>query len=142
MRTYFIIIFIAFASFFLMSDTFPVSYSKDIDITKADRELIFNESDIKVNISMTRPAHPFKKIRFTFTFTKNGKAFHPDEASVKFNMKMDMGNYHSQLVKINDEYKAEGVLPKCMSGGKLWYGKIMIKTGNKNFSRIFLLELQ
>jgi hypothetical protein len=125
---------------FVSAGTFPVPYSEKIDITKQNR--VLSLVDIEVNVSMSRPAAPFKIIRFAFLFTRNKKPFFPERAELRFNMKMDMGDYRSRLTRQGNTYKAKAMLPKCMKGGKRWFVKLSVDVDGKTLSTVFLFDLE
>jgi hypothetical protein len=122
------------------AETFPVPYSETIDITKHDR--MISLENIRVKVSMSRPALPFKTIRFTFSFTRDNKPLFPAKAEVRFNMKMDMGDYRSPLTKDGDTYTAKTLLPRCMKGGKRWFGKLSVEVNGRTLSTVFLFDLE
>lgn len=133
-----VLLFMAGAAF--AAEIFVVPYAEKIDVTTTDR--VLNMDGVDVNISITRPPLPFKKIAFTFTFSTDGQYRKIQNGYVLFNMKMDMGEYKSPLKPVNHTYTAEALLPKCMKGGKRWFGKLVITADEKERSRVFILDLK
>lgn len=123
------------------AEIFKLPYSEKIDVTKKDQ--VFEVDGFAVTVSMSRPAKAFKKISFSFRFEKEGIPFSPSMAMVRFNMKMDMGDYHAELKPDGKTFTAKNImLPKCMSGGKRWYGKLYFSAAGKEHSLVFILDLQ
>ncbi|KAA0257146.1 hypothetical protein FHQ18_11290 [Deferribacter autotrophicus] len=121
-------------------DRFVVEYDKSIDVSISD--ISFEADDVELFISMTRPAKPLKEIVFTFKFLKDGKMVKVDDAEVKFNMKMDMGDFEYPLIFKDGYYYVKVVLPKCMMGGKRWYSKVEFEYNGKEYERVFIFDMK
>lgn len=123
------------------AEVFTIPYSETVDITHTDK--VFHLDGMDITVSMSRPAKAFKKIQFSFVFKASGKAIFPEKTGVRFNMKMDMGDYHTDLTRNSGTFSAQNImLPKCMSGGKRWYGKLYFTVQGKEYSLVFLFDLQ
>ncbi|MGA1862630.1 hypothetical protein OWM07_07085 [Deferribacter thermophilus] len=139
-----IIFLMTFLLFYIVAyagETFVIPYDENVDITETDK--ILTSEEIKVKVSMSRPAEPLKNIKFKFTFLdKNGNEVKVLNPLVKFNMKMDMGKLVFPLTYKDNKYVVDVILPKCMMGGKRWYGKLIFRYNYKEYSKVFLFDMK
>jgi hypothetical protein len=121
------------------AERFVIPLNSENDLTLADKT--FNAGGVNVAVSMSRPAAPFVPINFTFAFSQKGTAADVENVSVRFNMKMDMGEFVYSPVLKDGVYTADPVLPKCMMGGELWFGKLEFAHKGARHSKVFFFKI-
>jgi hypothetical protein len=121
------------------AERFVIPLDKENDLTTEDK--IFTIDGIDVAVSVNRPVKPFKPAGFTFFFSDKGSPVKVDRAEIRFNMKMDMGNYVYNLVVRNGKYHAEPILPKCVMGGEHWFGKLTFFINGEEHAKVFFFKV-
>lgn len=121
------------------AEKFVIPLDEVNNITDSDKT--FNLDGIDVTASMSRPAFPMKPIDFSLTFTKDGAPVSVQDVELKFNMKMDMGKYEFDLSEKDGKHAVTALLPKCMMGGVLWFGKIEFKYEGKEYEKVFFFKM-
>jgi hypothetical protein len=113
------------AGFLLTRGGTDASAPVDLDVTRADGELVSGEVVVAVRAE-PRPLRVFERLRFAFRFARDGEPVEVAEPFVDFDMTMDMGPHGYALVRgESGEWVAEGVvLPQCASGSRLWFGEL------------------
>jgi len=124
------------------AETFAVPYSEALDLSGGDRTFLCD--GLEVAVAVSRPARAFKPLRFKLTFKKpaDPRVLVPTDVTLCFNMKMDMGDYRFSLQPKNAAFLCEAVLPRCLSGGSRWFGKLNFRVDGKFHQMVFILDLQ
>ncbi len=121
-------------------DLFTVPYAEALDLTAEDRS--FDLSGVRAEVGLTRPARPLSPIDFTVRIT-DGQGPVPDlKPELAFNMKMDMGRHAYRLQPDGEVYRARVTLPRCMKGGKRWFGRLRFDHAGRTHEQIFIFDLQ
>jgi len=139
-----ILLFTAFMLVCTMSVTFAaerfvIPLDAENDLYTSDKT--FKVDGIEIAATMSRPTAAFQPINFAFTFSQNGNPVEIENGKIRFNMKMDMGEYAYDLTKDGVPYIATAVLPKCMMGGELWFGKLTFSLKGAEHSKVFFFKI-
>lgn len=121
------------------AERFPIPYMPDKDLTQ--KAQVLSVGQVVVSVDMTRPQKVFHPLKFQFQFNKGGVPIHVDNPEIRFNMKMDMGRYISDVKADGYVYMAETILPKCMWGDNRWFGKLTFDVDGKCHEIIFFFDM-
>jgi hypothetical protein len=132
---------------FLLSDIvsggerFPIPYFPERDLTHQETVIKAGEIDLHVNIS-PRPIMPLSNEYLCVRFTKKGEPINPEKVTIKFNMKMDMGNFVYMANVKNGVLVQKFVVPKCIFLDKRWYVKIEFVYKGTCYQEVFLYDVK
>ncbi|QAR32481.1 hypothetical protein EP073_03400 [Geovibrio thiophilus] len=121
------------------AERFVIPLDAENDLYTADKT--FTVDGIEIAAAMSRPTAAFQPISFTFAFSEKGAPVAVENGKIKFNMKMDMGEYSYDLAKVDGKYTATAVLPKCMMGGEIWFGKLTFSHKGSERSKVFFFKI-
>lgn len=121
------------------AERFVIPLDAENDLYTADKT--FTVDGIEIAAAMSRPTEAFKPITFTFAFAEKGAPIAVENGKIRFNMKMDMGEYAYDLAKADGKYTATAVLPKCMMGGEIWFGKLTFSYKGAEHSKVFFFKI-
>jgi len=121
-------------------ELFSVPYSQAVDLTAEDRAFVSRGTLIRVG--MSRPARPLEPIDFSVRIEDDAGPIADLAPELAFNMKMDMGRHAYRLEPDGETYRARVTLPRCMKGGKRWFGRLRFTHAGELHEQIFLFDLQ
>lgn len=122
------------------AEKFVINFDKKLDLT--ENPVTISQDGYLIKIDMNRPAKPFEELVLRVHIDKDGKPVNISQGSVLFNMSMDMGLYKSPLQKASTGYTAKATLPKCIMGGKTWYGKLSFGHEGAQIEKVFLFNMK
>jgi len=122
------------------AERFVINYDKKLDVTEAP--VTIEQGGYNIKLDMSRPARPFSEIVFRVFIEKDGKPVNISQGHMLFNMSMDMGLYKANLQKASKGYTAKVTLPKCIMGGKVWYGKLSFGHEGGQVEKVFLFNIK
>jgi hypothetical protein len=96
-----------------------------LDISERDGRATLDGVTVDVHVE-PRPARAFEELNLRLRFEPDDVT----EARLSFNMMMDMGPHDYNLVRQGGDWWARGVvLPKCVSGSRLWFANLELRDG-------------
>lgn len=120
-------------------ERFTIPYFPERDLTNSPTKV--KVEDITVDINITpRPIRAMSKQTIFIRFSKGGEYINVDNIAIKFNMKMDMGNFIYKPKVVNGCLTQQFIIPKCVFLDKRWYVKIEFSYKGKNYQTVLLFD--
>lgn len=122
-------------------ERFAIPYFPERDLTHKETLIKAGDIDLHVNIS-PRPIMPLSNEYLYVRFMKKGEPINPEKVTIKFNMKMDMGNFVYMANVKNGSVMQQFVVPKCIFLDKRWYVKIEFVYKGTCYQEVFLFDVK
>lgn len=139
LRIVFLIILLAAELF--AGERFTIPYFPERDLTNGPKQV--NVENIILDLNITpRPINAMSRQTIYLRFSKGGKYIDVENVVIKFNMKMDMGNFVYRPKSSNGSLAQNFILPKCIFLDKRWYTKIEFSYQGRSFQQIFFFDVK
>ncbi|MCA1933749.1 MAG: hypothetical protein LDL13_09255 [Calditerrivibrio sp.] len=122
-------------------ERFTIPYFPERDLTNAPAKVKVEDITLDLNIT-PRPIKAMSRQTIYIRFSSGSEYINVENVVIKFNMKMDMGNFVYKPKVSNGALTQNFIVPKCIFLDKRWYTKIEFSYKGRSYQQILFFDVK